>query len=883
MDAERWSKVQELFHEAGARSTTEREAFLERACGGDAELASEVRALLREDAGASVLDGGMAQVAQAVLREDQAPREVGPYRVLRAIGEGGMGTVYLVERPDLGSQAAVKVLRNAWISPARRKRFEAEQRTLAQLEHPLIARLYDADALEDGTPWFAMEYVKGVPITEHCRTRGAPLEERLRLFRSACEAVVYAHRQAIVHRDLKPSNILVKEDGTVRLLDFGIAKNLGARGAEPRDATRTGLRLMTPAYAAPEQLRGERVGLYTDAYALGVVLYELLAGCLPFERPGLSPVEREALVLGEDPERPSVAARRSLAAGARGAVRAGPRSWADLDVLCLTALRRPVERRYASVEALARDVDHFLASEPLEARPDALGYRLGKFVRRHRGAVVTAALTGSLLAGLVAYFTVRLAVARDAAVAEAARAQRIQGFMASLFQGGEEEYGPARDLKVITLVERGAQAARALDTEPEVQADLYATLGGIYQNLGELDRADGLLTAALARRRALRGPADPSVGESLLALGGLREDQARLDEAERLVREGHDLLQRVLPADHPRLALARTQLGSALVSGGRYAEAIPLLERAVQSLTRPGPPTFQLSASTTLLANAHFHSGDYARAEALNTSALAMDRLLHGDRHPSIADGLINLGTVQFELGHYADAERQLREALQIERLHRGAEHPETASAMNSLARALTPQGKTDEAGTLLRKALAIQERAYGHAHPRVAAVLVELGRLAMRRHDLDEAGERFRGAGDIYRKVYADKHYLIGVTLAAEAEVELERGRPAQAEALLRDALRRYGETLAPEHLKVGIARVLLGRALLRQGRHRAAEEELLAGLAVIARQQGPPLRWGRDAVDDLTETYQALGEAARAEPFRAALVASQAPVAGK
>jgi len=547
-------------------------------------------------------------------------------------------------------------------------------------------------------------------------------------------------------------------------------------------------------------------------------------------------------------------------------------------VLCLTALQRAVERRYASAEALARDVDHFLASEPLEARPDALGYRLGKFVRRHRGAVATAALMGSLLVGSAAYFTLRLTRARDAAVAEAVRTQRIQTFMTTLFQGGEEEYGPAQDLRVTTLVERGAKAARALDAEPEVQADLYATLGGIYQNLGEFDRADGLLGAALERRRFLRGPADPSVGESLLALGWLRAEQARFDEAERLIRQGHDLLERVLPADHPRLALAKTQLGTALVSLERYAEAIPLLERAVQLLARPGPPTWELSAATTMLANAHFYASNYGRAEALNASALAMDRRLHGDSHPSIADDLINLGTVQFEWGHYADAEPQLREALQIERLHHGAEHPETASAMNSLARSLTPQGKTDEAGSLLREALAIQERAYGHVHPRVAAILVELGQVALRRHDLDVAEARFRDAEGIYRKVHADRHHLIGATLANEAEVELERRRPAQAEALLREALRRYGETLPPEHLKVGVARTRLGRALLRQGRHRAAEEELLAGRAILASRAGP-LRWMRDAVDDLAEAYQALGEPARAEAIRAAATAAQAP----
>jgi serine/threonine protein kinase len=292
-----------------------------------------------------------------------------------------MGVVYLAERKDLGNVVAIKILRDAWLSPSRLKRFETERRTLARLNHPLIARLYDAATLPNGTPWFAMEYVDGVALNKYCESHNCSIEERLKLVRSICEAVQYAHDRGVIHRDLKPSNILVKEDGSVRLLDFGIAKQLDADG-QPTDRTRITLRPMTPAYAAPEQLRGDAVGVQSDVYSLGVILYELLAGRLPFDVWQKTPPEAAAVLTTEDPAKPSLVARR-------GGMRTG--SWMDLDVLCLAAMQKDPARRYRSVQALIHDLDHYLKHEPLEARPDSPLYTLGKFLRRNWRSVATGA------------------------------------------------------------------------------------------------------------------------------------------------------------------------------------------------------------------------------------------------------------------------------------------------------------------------------------------------------------------------------------------------------------------------------------------------------------------------------------------------------------
>jgi TolB-like protein/predicted Ser/Thr protein kinase len=396
MDRARWSRVQELFHRAVDLSPGERTRFLEEACAGDAALLANVRAMIAEDSRAeSLLDHDVAQLAGRMLDEPAALDQVGRYRILRLLGEGGMGVVYLARREDLGNLVALKVLREGWHSP-RRRRFEAEQRTLASLNHPSIARLYDAGSLADGTPWFVMEYVDGLPLNQYCRRQESSIPDRLRLFREVCEAVRHAHEQSIIHRDLKPSNILVRNDGAVRLLDFGIAKHLSSAPLQA-DQTRTGLRLMTPAYAAPEQVRGGDATKQTDVYALGVILYELLAGRLPFDLSAKTPAEAASTIATEEPQRPSAAAGASA------------RLSSDLDALCLTAMEKDPRRRYASVDALIRDLDHYRNHEPLDARRHWLGYAAGKFASRHWRPIAASATLAAvlILAGLALRFQQR--------------------------------------------------------------------------------------------------------------------------------------------------------------------------------------------------------------------------------------------------------------------------------------------------------------------------------------------------------------------------------------------------------------------------------------------------------------------------------------------
>lgn len=875
MDATRWERVQRLFHEALDRPESERGEFLRSEAAGDETVIDDVLSLLEEDGrGDSLLDRGAADVAHRLF-EGRTPmlRAIGPYRTIRHLGQGGMGIVYLAVRDDHRRRVAIKVLRDAALSPDRRRLFQREQQVLAQLDHQSVARLYDADVLPDGTPYFVMEYVDGVPLTAYCESRQLSIRQRLRLFQEVCEAVQYAHRQAVVHRDLKPSNILVTDRGgegkpTVKLLDFGIAKQIESLDAES-SGPNTVIRPMTPAYAAPEQLRGGVVGVYTDVYALGVILYELLTGAHPFDLRGLTPGQVEGIILEHEPPPPSVVHAMGRAEGR--AARAAPQAtvWSDLDVLCMSAMHKDPQRRYPTVEALLRDLRHFFAGEPLDAQPDSFGYRGRKFVARNLRPLALAATGLTLIVGLTAYYTTTLAAARDAALLEASRAERIQRFMTGLFDGGGGPAGPADSLRVLTLLERGMQDANLLDGEPEVQTELYHTLGTLFRQLGDFDRADTLLVAALEGRRAIFGPQHPEVARSLVALGLLRMDQAELDEAELLVREALEVTGNTVVPQHPALIESITALGKVLGSRGDFQGAITVLEEAVRARTRAGPAGIELSESLGELANAHFYAGNYVVSDSLNTLLLAMDRRIFGMRHPSVANALTNLAASRFQLGFIEDAERLNRQALEIKLGYFGDDHPETAASMTALAQSLTYLDRYDEAMELLRPALAIRERVFGPNHPRVANVVNEVGTVSLLRWDLDEAEASFQRMLDIYHDAYGEDHYLIGIAHSNLASVYSRGGDAVRAEEALRSAIDLFARTLSEEHVNTAVGRIKLGQTLMTQERYREAEAELRTGHDVLAGEVSPSGYWLTTAREELAVVYAALGDTSRAEEF--------------
>ncbi len=801
--------------------------------------------------------------------EPVLPEDFGPYHIEQRLGRGGMGEVFLARDRVAERHVAIKFLLYPWAEPDLRRRFTQEIKALARLEHPFIARLYDVGVHANFTQYFVMEYVDGLPLDEYCRQNKCSVEDRLRLFRSVCEAVQYAHTRLILHRDLKPSNILVKVDGTPKLLDFGIAKKL-EEAQFSASHTQTELRF-TREFAAPEQIRGEAAGVYTDVYALGVMLYELLAGKPPFDFEKCTPVEAELLIAGDkEPERPSGLARKFPQKSPDGRP-PDKAAWSDLDVLCLKPMRKDISRRYSSVLELIQDIDHYLKGEPLKARPDKLGYRARKFLIRNRRNLAAASLAAVLVVGLFVFFTIRLTRARDAAVAEAARTRRIQKFLLNMFGNEDQQAGPSNDLRVLTLLNRSAREADSLKADPDTQAQVDETLGRLYEQLGRLDEADKFLQLALTKTKAALGPDSPETANAVAQLGLLRAEQAQGKEAERLVREGLRIASRRLPPDDPLVLDIQSSLGRVLAQDGSYEESIKTLEPIIRRTPNGEAGMTTLLESLTAIGAAEQGSGRFASSEAHSRRALELDRQVHGYIHPRVANDLANLAAVASSQGHYVDAEREYREADRIVSAYYGQGNPMAVQIRTFLARVLLAEGKEKEAQALLEAALPAQERAYGPDHTYVAMTLDSLGRLEKKRGDWKEAEAHFSRAFAIEKATLGASAIHTLLSAANLAQVLAEEKQYTRAERGLRDVLQGTSARSPLEVLGGGVIQSCLGHVLLKQSRYGEAEKYLAAGYATLRKQPATVPTWLQQTRQDLAAVYDALGEPHKALAVRA------------
>jgi serine/threonine-protein kinase len=813
------------------RPPADRPAFVEGEAAGDAELACEVLRLLAADGMAEGLsrDFVHASIASEARTAEGTPQRIGPYRIERELGRGGMGTVYLASRDgDYDRTVAIKVLRRGMDTEDIVRRFTTERQILADLDHPHIARLFDGGTTPDGLPYFVMEAIEGEPIDRYCAARRLTVTERLRLFGAVCAAVSYAHQNLVVHRDLKPSNILVAADGSPKLLDFGIAKLLGPEGG-PVDATAAGLLPLTPGYASPEQMRGEGVGTASDVYSLGVVLAELLTG-------------RKA---GEPPT-----------AALKG----------DLAAVVGKALRDEPQERYGSVEQLAEDVRRHLAALPVTARRGTFTYRAGKFVQRNRVALVVGAALSSVV---LAFAGTALVQSRRAAL-ERDKAERSLEFLVELFEVSQPEQALGREVSAREVLDRGAErVSRELDGRPEVQATLLDTLGRVYDKLGLLERAEPLLRQALARRRETLGSRHPDVALSLAHLADHLQVRGDLGEAEALYREALDLNRAVHGPHHPEVARALNSLADVLHDAGDYAAAEPLYRRAL-TLRRKlfAKPHADLAASLNDLGVLYHDQGDYPRAEPLYREALALREALLGPDHPDVAVSLNNLATLLRADGRYTDAEPLLRRSVAIHRRALGDRHVKVAVSLQNLAMLLYDKGQPEDAERLMRQAMDVHLSLFGPDASDVATNSNDLALILVAQERRAEAEALFQRSIEGYRKSLPADHPYLAHPLLSLGQLLLERGALRSAEPLLAEALQiRRGAFLA-NHWRIGDAASALGECRARLGGAAEAEPLLLEGHRVLAAALGEDhvrTRKARERVD------QWGGERGRSDPLRA------------
>lgn len=828
LNPERWKALDVHLDRALDLSPEERQAWLESVRAQDITLATNLAALL-QDATLLQSEGFLEDGPLLPTPASLVGQTYGAYTLIAPIGRGGMGSVWLAQRSDgrFTGQVAVKVLNAELVGHATEERFRREGSFLARLAHPHIAHLVDAGVSSSGRPYLVLEHVNGEPIDRYCDGKGLSVEARVRLFLDVLDAVAHAHSHMLVHRDLKPSNVLVRSDGQVKLLDFGIAKLLeaGEASAQATTLTRDFGRALTPEYAAPEQVLGDEVTTATDVYALGVLLHELLLGRHPM---GLLPhslaevikaAEVEAPRLSESIKDVAPAARAALARsatlratsvdGLRRALRG------DLETIVAKALKKAPHERYPTVTSLADDLRSYLKQEPIRARPDTLAYRSSKFVRRHRAGVSLAAGMGVLIAGLMAFYTLRLAAERDRARLAAAKAAQVSELLTGLLTQADpyatRAANAAKEPTVRSVLDAGAERVRKqLGGQPELQAEMLTVIGRTYERLGASERAQPLLEEALALGRHAYGREHAQVAQSLNDLGTLRSNNGDPAGARPLLEEALAMRRRLLGPQHKDVAVTLVELGRVYSDEGRPERAEPLFREAL-AIRRAvlGDGDSETATSLGDLALALRDKGELSAAEALFRESLAIDRKVFGEEHPDVATALGNLALVLEERGAHAEAEALQRQAVAICRKVLGARHPSLAVKLGNLATPLRSQGRYSEAAAALDEALQIE---------RAAPVLV------------------------------------------GRAQVHLAQGQAALAEPLLREALELRRRTLPESDWRIARIKSVRAAALIALGRHAEAEQALLeaqAGLKDVPGAQGRAAAETRARLAELRATW--------------------------
>jgi serine/threonine-protein kinase len=865
MNPERWRRIEEIFGAAAGRPPAEREDYLTRACGDDAELRREALELLAHDAADSFIDNPIKKAAYAVTAappDEPAGQRIGPYRLMRLIGRGGMGEVYEAVRDDdeFRHRVAIKLIKHGMESDFVRERFLRERRILGSLDHPHIARLLDGGATAEGRPYFVMEFVAGETITAYCDRRPLSLDEKLRLFRDVCSAVQHAHCKLVIHRDLKPGNILVTEGGAPKLLDFGIAKLFAPDPGEAVTGAESTARLMTPDYASPEQLRGDAITTATDVYSLGVVLYELLTARRPYKFETCAPLEIARVICDTEALRPSDASRMRDAAPAKLARRLA----GDLDNVVLMALRKEPERRYQSVEQFSEDIRRHLAGLPVMAREDTLGYRATKFMGRHKAGIAALALLAALTVAL-AMSTVRIGRERDRANQAAATAEAVTQSLVSVFEFADPGQSRGNTIMAKELLDRGAaKVVLELKDQPLVQAKLMDTIGELYLAIGAYDRAEPLLADALELRRRTVGAERLDVAESLHHLAAVAYEKGDHAGSETMYREALQLRRGLLGAKSLKAAASMAGLGRALVARGKFAEAEPLVRDALELRRSQLEPGHKDIADSLLhgLGRLLGQQGKFAEAADVYRQGLAICRKLYGEENSFVAAGLNNLAVMLKELGDYPGAEALFRKSLAMRRKLLGAEHPDVAASLANLASLLQDKHEYAEAENCYRQALLLRRKLFGENHVRLAATMNNLGTLLAARGDYAGSESLHRQALAICRKEWGEDHAEVGTSLYNLANLFYLKGQPAEAEKWQRQAIAVYQKTLQPEHWMIQRSRSHLGACLLKLKRFREAEEQLLPAYAGLKATRGARHALTRQTAGRLHELYEARGK---------------------
>jgi serine/threonine protein kinase/tetratricopeptide (TPR) repeat protein len=879
MTPETWKQVKALLESALDLAPAQRADFLRQKCPDDA-MRREVEKLLEnhEKAGdflsKAVMNprvaiprevpdtgsgGDFASSGSAAGTTSSAAARLGEalhnYRILSKLGEGGMGQVWLAEQTaPLRRQVALKLIRVGMYDDSILQRFESERQSLASMNHPSIAKVFDAGTTPDGQPYFAMEYVPGLPITHYCDRKRLKISERLDLFVQTCEGVQHAHHKAIIHRDLKPANILVVEvDGkaTPRIIDFGLAKAATPEVQAEGPLTGVGAFVGTPGYMSPEQVNPDLhdIDTRTDVYSLGVVLYELLTGFLPFDtkRGDQRFADKFRQLREEDPPLPStkVHADRESSTTKAEERSTDPKQLVsqlrgDLDWITMKALERDRGRRYGTPSELAADISRYMHHEPVSARPASSAYKLRKYVRRHRFGVAVGAAMALLLAG----FAVMQALQLRRITRERDRANRITDFTVGMFKVSDPNEARGNKITAREILDKASNDIEAgLAKDVEVQSDLMTVMAKTYINLGLFTRAHGLAERALENRRRALGPNHPKTLESMTQLGWILDREGHDLEAEKVTRQTLDLQRRVLGPEDALTLETTDNLGIVLEKQGHYAEEEKLERELVAIRSRKlGPEHPQTLRSMLNLGDALHGESRFQDAEKQFRQLLEIERRVWGSGHPSILATMHNLANVIQEQGRYDEAEALYRETLETEQRVLGPEHPDTASTMTTLANTIMyGQGRSAEAETLYRTALELAQRTLGPEHSYTTGAEEGLANVVASQGHYAEAEKLHREILDIRMRVLGPDHTDTLLSQYNLGDVLFREGHLSEADKLFRETLASQTRVLGAENPDTLASKAFLARILIKEENPREAEELARQAYDVQLRILGP------------------------------------------
>ena len=764
---------------------------------------------------------------------------IGPYRLTQMLGTGGMGEVWRAEQSEpLHRTVAIKLIKAGMDTRAVVARFDSERQALALMEHPNIAKVFDAGATVEGRPYFVMEYVHGIPITDYCDKRRLTIRERLELFMQVCEGVQHAHQKAIIHRDLKPSNVLVEEVNgkpVPKIIDFGLAKAMGQQLTEMTLFTEAGAMLGTPDYMSPEQAdRNSNIDTRTDVYSLGVILYELLVGELPIGSRELRAAGLEAMlrkICEQEPPRPSTKLK-SLGPSAKDSAerrREEPQSLerhlrGDLDWIAIKALEKDRSRRYGSASDLAADLQRHLRDQPVAAGPPSASYRARKFVRRHRFGVSVAAAAVVLLIAFGATMAVqarRIAKERD-------RANRIADFMTQMFTVSDPTEALGNAITARTILDTASNQIQAgLGKDPEVQSDLMYTMARTYSSLGIYPRAESLASAALESRRQSLGADDRKTVLSMVLVAWVLDREGHDDRAEKLMTEAIAQSRRTLGPEDAVTLDAMERLGVIMQRTSRFSEAEKQVRQVVELAQRRfGPEDLLTLRATVSLADALSYEDRFAEAEAIYRKALAIEQRTLGPEHPQTLATMRNLANRIQEQGRYVESEDLYRQVLAIQQHVLGPEHPETADTMTAMANSFYYEGNLAEAEKSYRAALAIEQKVLGSDNISTTRALEGLANVLSANGKYAEAEKLDREILAIRESKLGPNHTDTLLSMYNTADVLYQAGNEPEAEKLIREALEAQIRTLGAENADTLASKAELAKIMIKEGKYREAEE---------------------------------------------------------